>query len=94
MDGAEGQWGCCIETLHTMRNIMNPGEEVEILSRSFARNIGESFETGLIKAVSSLTKTAGLFGTTRNLISRASTDTMYGRELNPFRDSEVQAGFW
>jgi hypothetical protein len=35
-----------------------------------------------------------LFDWIRKSVTRASTDAIYGRESNPFKQSEVYDGFW
>ena len=38
--------------------------------------------------------TLELFSWTRKLVTRASTDAIYGNKENPFQDPQVEAGFW
>jgi hypothetical protein len=93
LEEEKGAHGVRPETLKVMHDALAPGEDLENTTRA------------MLRSVSRLLESAGefqgeeegelfLFDLIRKLVTRASTDAIYGAEKNPFRNPEVEKAFW
>lgn len=87
----DGAWGCRPETFKAMHVALAPGEDLDCTTRNMLD--GVSLLLGSVDTTSNQ-KNFDLFSWVRKLITRASTDAIYGASKNPFQDAAVEAGFW
>ena len=86
-----GALGCHNETLKVMRLSSAPGDSLDQMSQVMLESV-----CGLLDSLCSFSdsETVDLFSWIQRLVTRASTDTIYGPSRNPFRDLKVENGFW
>lgn len=91
LDEESGAWGCRPETLKAMHLALAPGEDLDRTSQAILESV-----SSLLDSVDSITNNRDfyLFSWARKLVTRASTDAIYGASKNPFQDPAVEAGFW
>lgn len=90
-DSDEAQ--CCRnETLKVMHSAMAPGKDLNRTTLAFFESMKKllSWED----QSSNGTKDFPLFAWTRKIVTKASTDAIFGVSDNPFQDPKVEAGFW
>lgn len=87
----KNSFSCRAEILKAMHVALAPGKDLENTTQNFLRSV-----SGALEAISSNTDTKSfqLFSWIRRLVTRASTDAVYGAKQNPFQDPAVEAGFW
>ena len=86
-----GPWGCRSETFHAMHLALAPGKHLERTTQDVLDSI-----SGLLDSTYTVSNHEDfhLFSWIRKLVTRASTDAIYGASQNPFQDPAVEAGFW
>lgn len=91
LDEESGAWGCRPETLHAMHLALAPGEDLDRTTKAMLDSVSSRLDS-----VYTITNNEDfhLFSWARKLVTRASTDAIYGASKNPFRDPAVEAGFW
>lgn len=87
----KGPLGCHAETLKVMRLSSAPGDSLDHMSQVMLQSV-----CYLLNSLCSFSdcETVDMFSWVQRSITRASTDTIYGPSKNPFRDQEVEDGFW
>ena len=87
----DGECGCRPETLKAMHLALAPGEDLERTTENVLDSISR-----LLEPVQTVSKHENikLFSWVRKLVTRASTDAVYGAYKNPFKDPAVEAAFW
>lgn len=87
----DGAWGCRPETLKAMHLALAPGENLDRTTQDMLDSVSR-----LLDSVGTMANNEGfgLFSWVKKLVTRASTDAIYGASKNPFRDPAVEAGFW
>lgn len=95
LEALTGHWkkgkadlGCRAETLYVMKNALAPGESLERTTQDMLHSLSR-----LLDSVS-ITDNVDFFPWIKKLVTRASTDAIYGASKNPFQDPAVEAGFW
>ena len=91
LDEESSAWGCRPETLHAMHTALTPGEDLDCTTQVMLDSV-----SSLLDSVYTITNNEDfhLFLWARKLVTRASTDAIYGASKNPFQDPAVEAGFW
>ncbi|KAI1821852.1 cytochrome P450 [Xylaria intraflava] len=86
-----GPVGLRPETLKVMHDSLAPGGPLESTTQVMLEGVMSS-----LKSVRSCgeQREIGLFDWTRKLVTKASTDAIYGVEANPFQDENVYRGLW
>ena len=87
----DGAWGCRPETLKAMHIALAPGEDLERTTQDMLNSVSNLFNS--VYTIES-DESFDLFLWVKRLITRASTDAIYGVGKNPFHDPAVEAGFW
>lgn len=87
----KGPVGLRPETMKVMHEALAPGDQLRTTTRILLKSIVDLF--GSNKAVNH-EDDIKLFAWTREIVTRASTDAIYGVEKNPFQDADVCDGFW
>lgn len=79
------------DTLKAMHAGLGPGQNLDAASQNMVGTVARLLET-----VDSIPNHENfeLFAWGRKLVTRASTDAIYGARKNPFHDPAVEAGFW
>ncbi|KAI0386949.1 hypothetical protein F5Y04DRAFT_288748 [Hypomontagnella monticulosa] len=85
-----GPVGLRPETLKVMHDSLAPGDRLQAITQVMLKTV-----TSLVKPPHSIGRDSRikLFDWTRRIVTRASTDAVYGAE-NPFKDAAVYDGFW
>ena len=87
----KGSPSCRAETMEVMHAALAPGSDLEQTTQAFVRSLSDQLDTALLQSSHG---NLLLFSWVRKLGTRASTDAIYGVRDNPFRDDEVEKGFW
>lgn len=74
-----------------MHEALAPGDALRAATRVMLKSIVDLFD---LNQAPDLDNVIGLFTWTRNIVTRASTDAIFGAEKNPFQDAAVCDGFW
>ena len=90
LNGEQGDWGCRIETFKAMHSAMSPGVDLDRMNETLLGNACRLLD---LSSGDNKFRPIELFAWTRHIVSLAVTEALYGPS-NPFRDSEVEAGFW
>ncbi|KAL9105199.1 MAG: hypothetical protein Q9187_008767, partial [Circinaria calcarea] len=90
LDGKEGDWGLNADTSRGMHAVLAPGKDLDDMNRAMVTSVGASVDK-LCKDEE--TTTIDLMNWIRHEITMASTNAAYGPK-NPFKDPEVEKGFW
>ncbi len=85
-----GHWGFREETMKTVHATMAHGENLEKITQEMLRSLIPQLA---ISHVGSVPRKEELFTWMKRIVTRASTDAIYGDD-NPFRDPRVEDGFW
>jgi len=81
---------CCRnETLKVMHASLAPGKDLDETVLAVFQSTVKLLSSDAVP-----NDTLELFSWTRKLVTRASTDAIYGNKENPFQDPQVEAGFW
>lgn len=83
-----GVRGCRAETLKVMHTALAPGESLDRTTQDMLNSVSR-----LLHCID-ITEDFDLFAWIKKLVTRASTDAIYGTSKNPFQDPAVEAGFW
>ena len=89
LNSEEGEWGLQSETHSGMHIALAPGEALDRMNQPMLDVVAASLNS--LGADSKVT--IDLAAWTRHAITLASTDAVYG-PTNPFKDPEVEDGFW
>lgn len=86
-----GPVGLRPETLRVMHDCLAPGEHLQAVTQAMIRAV-----TSLIDSEhqTKMKDEVSLFNWTRNIVTKASTDAIFGAEENPFKETAVYNGFW
>ncbi|RYP77929.1 hypothetical protein DL769_003302 [Monosporascus sp. CRB-8-3] len=86
-----GAVGLRPETLKAMHQSLAPGEDLQATTQVMLDSV-----IHLLRSAEGINKNevTELFEWIRKLVTRASTDAIYGVEKNPFQDAAVHDGFW
>ena len=87
----DGEWGCRPEALKAMHLALAPGEDLERTTEKFLDSVSCLLDSARTVANQ---ENFQLFSWVRKLVTRASTDAVYGASKNPFQDPAVEAAFW
>lgn len=90
LDGKEGDWGLNADTHKGMYAALAPGKDLDDMNRAMAKSVSASLDK---LCRDEETTTIDLMEWVRHEITMASTNAAYGPN-NPFRDPEVERGFW
>ena len=87
----KGTSECREETLEVMHAALAPGIDLERTTQHMVQSTSQLLDCPF--------STQGradfeLFSWARKLVTRASTDAIYGAAHNPFQDSAIESGFW
>ena len=86
-----GTSDCRAETLEVMHAALAPGFDLERTTQDMVKSTSQLLE----RPFSTQNRAdLELFSWARKLVTRASTDAIYGATNNPFQDSAVENGFW
>ena len=87
----DGEWACRPEALKAMHLALAPGEDLERTTEGFLDSV-----SCLLESVQTVANQENfqLFSWVKKLVTRASTDTVYGASKNPFQHPAVEAAFW
>lgn len=88
MTEGNGILGCRAETLKVMHTALAPGENLERTTQDMLHSLSRLLDFVFI------TENVDLFAWVKKLVTRASTDAIYGASKNPFKDPAVESGFW
>lgn len=83
-----GDLGIRAETLNVMKAALAPGESLECTTQDMLHSLSRLLDSFYI------TENVDFFPWIKKLVTRASTDAIYGASKNPFQDPAVEAGFW
>ncbi len=92
VNGDEGDWGLSMDTYKCMRTAMTPGSGLDSMNRVMIQELAASMEKLHVEKSSS-SITIGLMEWLRHEITLATTYAVYGPQ-NPYRDENVENGFW
>ncbi|KND94614.1 25-hydroxycholesterol 7-alpha-hydroxylase, partial [Tolypocladium ophioglossoides CBS 100239] len=85
-----GPVGLRSETLRVMHDTLAPSEYLDSMTKAMLKSLAGHFGT----RIHGEGEVVDLFGWTRNFVTRASTDPVYGTEKNPIRDPAVSRAIW
>lgn len=83
-----GEYGCRPETLKAMHLALAPGNSLSRTTQDFLDSM-----TGVLESLPTGAE-FDLFSWVRKIMTRASTDAIFGARQNPFQDPAVETGFW
>lgn len=73
-----------------MHDSLAPGPSLEVTTQAMLKSV-----TSLLDSMDDVKgNEIGLFDWVQKVVTRASTDAIYGPEGNPFKDPAVYGGFW
>ncbi|KAG6356243.1 hypothetical protein INS49_015630 [Diaporthe citri] len=87
----KGPVGLRPETMKVMHEALAPGDQLRTTTKVMLKALVDIIASN--KAVNQ-GNCIKLFAWTRKIVTRASTDAIYGIEKNPFQDADVCDGFW
>ncbi|KAK7995168.1 hypothetical protein PG990_013941 [Apiospora arundinis] len=87
----KGPVGLRVENMRAIHHSLVPGDHLNEISHTMLTHLANIFESEFGYGKESQVP---LFQWIRNFVTIASTDTLYGSESNPLRDSDVMDGFW
>ena len=79
------------DTMRALSTALAPGKALEHTTSEMLSGALQFLD---FMNVSSQSKELDLFSWTRSLLTRASTDALYGTEGNPFHDPALEAALW
>ncbi|KFA54644.1 hypothetical protein S40293_02253 [Stachybotrys chartarum IBT 40293] len=93
-DMSEERGSDCLRpaTMQAMHKALKPGKDLDELTASFISHLSSCLDQAAHELDS--LKPLSMFKWVQNLVASASTDTMYGRDLNPMRAPGVMDAFW
>ena len=91
VNGDEGDWGLSMDTYAAMKDALAPGQKLDEMNNVMIQNIAASLDA--LKPPAGKQKKLGLAKWLRNVVTAATTNSVYGPQ-NPFKDQEVEEGFW
>lgn len=92
VNGDEGHCGLSMESYEGMRTALKPGEGLDKMNRAMIQEVASCLDE-LANQVASSSCKKGLSSWLRDVITSATTNSVYGPE-NPFKDKAVVDGFW
>ena len=85
----QGAWGVIVEASKATHVALAPSKELDRLMQVFTNSLSERLgNQSLVK------NDLKLFETLTHLVTRCSTDAIYGTESNPYKDPAVEAAIW
>lgn len=73
-----------------MRQAMAPGEGLDHMMRMFLSSASDVLDSGKVVEGNSQC----FFDLFRKVITRASTDAVFGLDKNPFQNPEIEKSYW
>jgi len=86
-----GAVGLRPETLKAMHDSLAPGEHLEATTQMMLKSVSDQLSS--LDGIGT-DEEIELFDWVRHIVTRASTDAIYGTEKNPFQDPAISHGFW
>ena len=90
LDGKNGDWGLSADTRKGMHAALAPGKDLDTMNREMVKSVSASLDQ---LCRDEETTTIDLMTWIRHEITLAGTNAAYGPN-NPFKDPEVEKGFW
>ena len=90
VNGDQGDWGLSMEAYAAIKDALAPGAELDAMNRIMVQNVASSLDD--LEAAGTSTR-VGLAQWLRTTITKATTNSVYGPQ-NPYRNEDVQNGFW
>lgn len=94
LEEKNGAHGVRPETLKAMHDALAPGEHLENTTRAMLSSVSRRLDDVVNAEGGTEARSVSLFAWVRELVTRASTDAIYGAGGNPFRDPAVEKAFW
>ena len=82
-----------LDSLEVMHDALGPGDDLEKITKAMLASMSQRLDS-VARAGMQGDGCINLFGWVRELVTRSSTDAIYGTNHNPFRDPEVVKAFW
>ncbi|CAG8952965.1 hypothetical protein HYFRA_00007681 [Hymenoscyphus fraxineus] len=92
--GTDDNWGISADMYPLFEELLKPGEGLDALNNVMIRVVGDALDS-LAESMTAKSekKTMSLNAWCREVISEATTDSLYG-PANPFREPRIQEAFW
>lgn len=91
VNGDEGDFGLSMESHAAMRAALKPGQQLDEMNRAMIHEIAVSLDA--LNPGNAKTRQIDLYGWLRNIITAATTKSVYG-PLNPYNDKAIADAFW
>ena len=91
VNGDDGQHGLSMESYAAMRDALKPGPQLDDMNRHMIQEIAQALDA--LQPAPGETKTIGIYAWLRDVITTATTRSVYG-PMNPYDDKAIADAFW